>query len=128
MLKRFQSRFCVCPHLPEVVAVVPFASFQAVEKHLIDSSSEFLCNLSLLLDVIGSDNSLMFQCRKRFQGHVEAAIDSGQRIVSPSFHMPILETYYSRFVLDILRLMFMECPHRSENGSAQGFGKDRKSV
>ena len=72
----FQPRFSRHPHLAEVFPVISFAGFQFVEKHLIDSRSKFLRGLSLLLDIISSNDSLLFQDREGFQRHIKTAVDS----------------------------------------------------
>src|SRR5262249_14219547 len=121
MLGGLQSRSRCAPHLAEVVAVIPFAGFESVKNETIDSRSNFLSNFHLLLNIFRSHNSLLLQDFQGFQCRVKPAIQSGQSVVNCCFHISVLETYYSRFDLDILRLMFMECPHRSENSLAQGF-------
>src|SRR5262249_11857651 len=94
---------------------------ESVENQTVNSSPDFLDDFRLLLGVLSGRDSLLLQDLQGFQCSVKPTIQSGQCIVNSGFHDSVLETYYSRFDLDILRLMFMECPHRSENSLAQGF-------
>src|SRR5215471_4970414 len=133
MLPRFQPRFRRTPHLAglQTLNFTPYG-FVFLDDFLFplyplgmngESENSRLNTESERCFVLKENGDTVKTCLDvDFHTLNDLALDL-RKVLLCCTHGYVLETYYSRFDLDILRLMFMECPHKSENGLAQGFGK-----